>query len=170
MDLNVTAALHPPTPAGNASANQCVCVDILIRPASKKGPGSRIRGQGSFGEDTPTADRRTRITPFARPAKPMVLFVCGKNMQRKCLFFVGRIKQTNWSAIYRKRIKADVVARPAGTLEARTFLAATRAACTSAQLVAGSIWPPQDDSDRASKGSVVLAVLTPQPYPGRRPL
>jgi hypothetical protein len=29
-----------------------MCVDILIRPASKKGPGSINRGQGSFGEDT----------------------------------------------------------------------------------------------------------------------
>jgi hypothetical protein len=57
-----------------------------------------------------------------------------------------------------------VVARPAGTLEARTFLAATRAACTSAQLVAGSIWSPSDDSDRASKRRVVLAALTPQPH------
>ena len=55
--------------------------------------------------------------------------------------------------IGRKWIEADVVARPAGTLEARTFLAATRAACTSAQLVAGSIWPPSDDSDRAKQAA-----------------
>ena len=75
-----------------------------------------------------------------------------------------------WSAIYRKRIEADVVARPAGTLEARTFSTATRAACTGAQLVAGSTRPPSDDGDRTSKGSVVLAALTPQPYPGGQPL
>ena len=68
----------------------------------------------------------------------------------------------------RKRPEANMIAGPVGTLEARTFLAATRAACTSAQLVAGSIWPPSDDSDRASKRRVVLAALTPQPHPRSR--
>jgi hypothetical protein len=75
-----------------------------------------------------------------------------------------------WSAIRGKRIEADVVARPAGTLKARTFLAAPRAACAGTQFVAGSIRPPQDYGDCARQRCVMLAPLTPQSYPGRRPL
>jgi len=70
----------------------------------------------------------------------------------------------------RERIEADIIAGPAWTLNGRAFRTATRAACASAQLVAGSIWSPSDDSDRASKRRVMLATLTPQPHPGRRPL
>jgi hypothetical protein len=45
----------------------------------------------------------------------------------------------------------------ASSLKARAFEAAPRAACTSAQPVAGSIWPPSDDSDRArASASLIL--------------
>src|SRR5262245_19731968 len=68
-------------------------------------------------------------------------------------------------------IEADViVAGPSWPLEGRAFAAATGAACTSAQPVARSIRPPQDDRDSAGQRRVMLASLAPQPDPRRRSL
>jgi hypothetical protein len=70
----------------------------------------------------------------------------------------------------RKWVKANMIACPAGTLQGRAFSAAPSTACAGTQFVARSIRPPQDHGDCARQRCVVLATLTPQPYPGRRPL
>jgi hypothetical protein len=72
-----------------------------------------------------------------------------------------------WVALLANAHQVGLGGRPAGTLEARTFPAATRATCTSAQFVTGSIWPPSDESDRASERRMMLAVFAPRPNPRR---
>ncbi len=70
----------------------------------------------------------------------------------------------------RERQEADMIATPTWMLEGRTFAAATSAARTNTQFVAGSVRSPQDDGDGAGERCMMLAALTPQPHPRSRSL